>query len=272
MTILFDGRFSATPDFSLYNRIERDPAAHDVPPITGGVLDAYEIVTDPVGTDSVAKITIQSGSPGRCELRPFFRDTSASPPEFGERWYAWWDLFPADWVDEIPGVAHPQTDLLSSTEDIIAQCHSHPDASDGVHSPQFALFVQGRKIKFARTYETAAVTTMVMPNLTVHGSWPLVKMQWIEWVLHVNWTINSNGFFHLYKDRRLAYSQTGAPNTYNDALGPYFKSGFYKYSGALSPATQVRYSKGVVIGDNTSSYLEVTGHSALERATIRRIS
>ncbi|MGH8763587.1 MAG: heparin lyase I family protein, partial [Nitrosospira sp.] len=242
MTILFDGRFSQTSDFSLYDRIERAPEAHDVPPITGGVPGVYEIVTDPIGTESVAKITARAGSPGRCELRPFFRDTSAAAPEFGERWYAWWDLFPNDFFDEIPGVAHPETNLLSSTEDIVAQCHSHPDFGDGSHAPQFSLYVQGRRIKFMRTHDTVTPTTEIVPNLTVYGSWPLEKMRWIEWVLHVNWAINSNGFFHLYKDRRRVHSQVGAPNTYNDALGPYFKSGFYKYSGTLSPATRVRYA------------------------------
>lgn len=271
MTIIFDGRFSVTPNFSLYNRIEK-PGAEDYPPITSGVLNSYEIVTDPVGTESVAKLTVGPEHLARIELRPFKWDASGAAPVYGERWYAWWDLFPADWVDEIPGAADPQSNLTSGSKDIIAQGHSYDDAADIVHFPQFALYVEGKKIKFLRTYDTAAATTELAPNLTIHGSWPLVRMQWIEWVLHVNWAASSSGFFNLYKDRRLAYSQTSAPNTFNDVNGPYFKTGFYKYSGPLSPATRMRYSKGVVIGDSTSSYLEVTGHSALEAATIRGAS
>ncbi|SCX94629.1 Polysaccharide lyase [Nitrosospira sp. Nl5] len=270
MTLLFDGRFTTTPDFSAYNRIELSPSGDDQPPYAGGVLGQYEIVTDPVGTDPVAKLTAISSTLARTEMRPFQKDIVSGGPDFGELWYAWWDLFPADWVDEIPGPANAESSLLSGTKDIIAQGHAYDDVADSGHYPQFAMYVQGQRIKFLRTYDTAATTTLVAPNLTVHGSWPLVKMVWIEWVLHVNWAASSNGFFHLYKDRRLVYSETGAPNTYNDTAGPFFKTGFYKYYGPLSPITRVRYSKGVVIGDSTSSYLEVTGHSALEAATIRR--
>lgn len=273
MTILFDGRFNTTPNFSLYDRIDRDPQAAAQPPLPAGEPGSYEIALDPLGSgEYVAKLIANSGSPGRVEIRPFARDIIAPGPNYGELWYAWWDLFPAEWVDEIPGPADHESNLLSGTKDIIAQGHSADDTADLPHFPQFAIYVEGKRLKFLRTCDTAALTTASAPNLTVHGSWPLEKMRWIEWVLHVNWAASSNGFLHLYKDRRLAYSQSGAPNTFNDIQGPYFKCGFYKYSGPLSPAVRMRYSKGVVIGDRTSSYLEVTGHSALEAATIRRIS
>lgn len=275
MTILFDGRFSITPNFSRYSRIERHPPAHAFPPAPAGEAGSYEIVPDPLGSgQSVAKITMHSGTPGRCEIRPQARDIMAAGPDYGELWYAWWDLFPADWVDEIPGVVDPESKLYSSTKNIISQVHGVSDQDDLAHSPQFAIYVEGRWLRFFRTYDIAYLTTTAAPNLSIHGSWPLIRMVWVEWVLHVNWAASANGFFHLYKDRRLAYSLTGVPTAYNSADptgGPYFKCGFYQYSGSLSPATRVRYSKGVVIGDNTSSYLEVTGHSALEAATIRHI-
>ncbi|SCY26231.1 Polysaccharide lyase [Nitrosospira sp. Nl5] len=273
MTILFDGRFNTTPNFSLYDRIERSPLPSIPPTISSSEAGSYEIVTDPLGSGSpVAKLTMKSAPLGRCEIRPFARDIVAAGPDYGELWYAWWDLFPAEWVDEIPGPADPESNLLSGSKDIIAQAHSADDVTDRPHFPHFAIYVEGKKLKFLRTWDTAAQTTTAAPNLTVHGSWPLEKMRWIEWVLHVNWAASSNGFFHLYKDRRLVYSETNAPNTYNDAEGPFFKCGFYKFFSSLSPAVRMRYSKGVVIGDSTSSYLEVTGHSALETATIRRVS
>lgn len=278
MTILFDGRFKNTPNFGLYNRVDRTPSA-DLPPRLNGRSNEYEIVIDPLGSSAVAKLTVTCPQPIeldppniplRCELRPNEKDAIGTGGVFGERWYAWEDLFLNDWVNEPPGVRDPASQFLSSTRDIIAQGHSFPDVGEQPHFPQLALYIQHNRIYFCRTYDPNPATEPA-PNLSIHGSWPLTTMRWIEWVLNVNWAIDSRGFFHLYKDRRLVYSQTGVPTCYNGA--PFFKLGFYKFPDPLlSPTRRVRYSKGIVIGDSSSSFSEVTGHTLLEPATIRCIT
>jgi len=269
MAIIFDGRLSAG-DFSPYNRVDIEPAAADIPPVRTGRAGFYERVLDPIGGRRyVAKLTAYSGAPGRCELRPFQTDMAGSGPEYGELWYSFEHMF-MDWpIDRSQSVTAAISSQLGDARDMLAQLHDTADGGDATHQPPFLLALEGDRIFFYTTYDTAATTTLTAPNLRVLKSFPLELGRWIKWVFHIKYTINSDGFIHLYKDRRKVYSVTGTPTAYNDTVGPFFKSGIYKYFGANSPASRTIYHSGIVVGDSSSSFLEVTGESELDAPSIR---
>jgi hypothetical protein len=50
---------------------------------------------------------------------------------------------------------------------------------------------------------------------------------WTDWVVHVKWSYEADGFLQVWKNGRKVIDQTG-PNAFNDAQGPFFKMGLYK--------------------------------------------
>lgn len=263
MTIVFNGRFSAGADFDDYYAV--DPLGT---PTAGGVAGVYEFASDPTGNgNTVAKLTLAPGNPGRVELRPYEKDIAGAGPVWGERWYAWWTYF-ASFTPPVSQSVDADDSRLSNSRLNLAQSHDTADGGDTTHLPPWILFIdQDGVYKLATTYDTNATTGSRVPNLRVFGRLPLVVGQWDEWVLRMNLAYDATGFAHFYRNRRLQYSITGVPTQYNDTVGPFFKSGLYSY-GAKS---YVIYHDGIVIGDASSSYLEVTGNSLLEVAMIRGI-
>lgn len=272
MTVLFDGRFNVTPDFSLYARIDREPVPQFPPPLVNGDPGSYEIVDDPAGSgEKVAKLTCPAAAPGRIELRPFTTDPlPGSNPDWGEAWYAWWTYIPNDWKDSVPNSIDTDTNgLLPNTRIIIAQLHQTEDVTDTPSFPLMSLMVIGNRYYLATVHDTGDPTVSRVPNLRVLRSWPVVKGVWEEWVYRSNVTLDANGTRYFYRNRRLQYSVTGTPSGQNDVLGPFFKAGLYTYANYHEPDTRVIYSKGIKIA--TASYEEATGHSLLETPSIRMV-
>lgn len=260
MTILFDGRFANGADFDDYYSV--DPLGT---PVAGGVAGTYELVADPAGGgDTVALLSMTAGNPGRVELRPYQTDIAGAGPVWGERWYAWWTLLPAAFTP--PVSQSVDASGLSDSRVNFAQSHDTADGGDTTHLPPWIIFIdQDGVYKIATTYDTNATTASRDPNLRVFGRLPLRLGQWDEWVLHINHAYNTDGFAHFYRNRRLQYSVTGVPTQYNDTVGPYFKTGLYSFGST----NYTMHHGGVVIGDESSSYAEVTGNSVLEFSVVR---
>ena len=269
MAILFDGRLSSGT-FAPYNRVDIAPGSSDVPPIHAGREGYYERVLDPIGgARYVAKLTAYSGAPGRCEMRPSVEDPPGPGPDYGTRWFYFETLF-LDWpIDRSSSVTASISSKLGDARDMIAQLHDTADVGDTTHQPPFMLAVEGERIYFYTSYDTSATTVSAAPNLRVLQSFPLDRGRWIKWALHIKYTINNDGFMHLYKDRRKVYSVTATPTAYNDTVGPFFKSGIYKFFGTNSPESRTIYHSGIVVGDADSSYLEVAGEDALDTTSAR---
>lgn len=269
MAILFDGLLNNVA-FDVYNRIDIAPGSSDVPPLAEGRPGYYERVLDPIGgARYVAKLTAYSGAPGRCEMRPSVEDPAGPGPDYGTRWFYFETLF-LDWpIDRSNSVTASISSKLGDARDMIAQLHDTADVGDTTHQPPFMLAIEGERIYFYTTYDTATPTVATAPNFRIMQWFPLERTKWVKWALHIKYTINGDGFMHLYKDRRKVYSVTGTPTAYNDTVGPFFKSGIYKFFGANSPASRTLYHTGIVVGDENSSYLEVSGESALDTASIR---
>jgi hypothetical protein len=90
-------------------------------------------------------------------------------------------------------------------------------------------------------------------------------------VVRLKVAYNTDAITEIYRDGRLEFSETGVPNFYNDVLGGYFKGGLYRFGDALMPDSKTLYHRGFVLGDETSSFLEVSGRPAKERAFSRSL-
>lgn len=273
MTILFDGRFASGASFADYDRVDRNPNSADEPPLAAGRSGEYELVPDPAGSgEIVAKLTMQASDPGRMELRPLLKDfgEAGAGPDFGTRWYACWLYIPPEPEFQLPPASgvDVDTDDAANNRTLIMQLHQ----TEGVGEPSFPAFqlsIDQNGYIVMLTSDSTDPSVSRVPNLRVLRNLPLVRGVWEEWVLNVHYAWDNNGAMELYRNRRRLFSFSGAPTGYNDAIGPFMKFGAYAYSLASWTQPRTIYTKGMVVGDDTSSYLEVTGHSALEPASLR---
>lgn len=274
MTILFNGRFDQGATFDLYDRVDREPESADVPPLAAGRVGEYELVADPAGSGAtVAKLTMQAAEPGRMELRPFQEDfEGGTGPDFGVRWYATWLYIPPEPEFQLPPASGVDVDTSEAANNrtLIMQLHQ-TESPEEPSFPALQLSIDQNGYVIMLTHDETHPSVSRVPNLRVLRNLPLVRGVWEEWVLHIHYAWDSNGAMTMYRNRRPIFSVSGTPTGYNDAVGPFMKFGAYAYSLASWTQPRTVYTKGMVIGDADSSYLEVTGHAALETATINRV-
>ena len=291
MAITFEGRFHApySANLSDYNRVEWQDdnnedtvvgASADIPGNDAGRSGHYEYSNDPVGVeDRVVRLYTDLSRPGRTELRPMLRMFgNTGGPVYGENWIATWQYIPRGGYDlyEPSGGFTKNVPAVAGTNQIIWQIPAWPDAHDILDEPgapvnghhsTFILAIVNRNIEFRRTSDANTPTTERAPNQVIIRKFcPLewVFDRWVEWVFHIKHAVDGTGFIHIYRDRYLELSIENINSAYNDTLGPYVKTGLYKYFNATySPTALSLYSKGVVIGDDSSDYEEVTGHASL---------
>jgi len=270
MTVLFNGRFSAGATFDDYNRVDLEPASADIPGLAAGRSGSYEYAADPANSSrTVARLTCVAASPGRCEIRPQSVDYSGSAPDWGTRWYAFWTYIPESFRQPPANGVDADVSTASNVRTIIAQMHETEDGGDTAHFPSLQLFVDiSNRYKIILTYDENASTASRAPNVRTLNGWPIEFNRWVEWVFRYRYSSDTNGELDIYKDRRLQFSYTGRTG-YNDTASPYFKGGLYAFSQASWTLTRSIYHDGIVIGDENSSYEEVTGHAALEEPTAR---
>lgn len=99
---------------------------------------------------------------------------------------------------------------------------------------------------------------------------PYVTNEWTDWVMHINWSYESDGLLQIWKNGSLVLDRKG-PNTFKDKVGNYFKMGIYKYGwkeGYTSNTTQrTVYYDEVKVGNETSSYSHVAPRPAKSAPT-----
>lgn len=272
MTILFNGRFDQGVSFAAYNRADRAPASADIPPLEGGRPGEYELVPDPAGSGAtVARLTMQAAAPGRLELRPFLEDyEGSSGPDWGTRWYAMWMYVPSEPEFQLPPASGTDVDTTEAANNRTLVMQLHQTESVGEPSfPAFQLSVDQNGYVVMLTHDTSHPSVSRVPNLRVLRNLPLRRNTWEEWVLRVRYAYDTNGEMELFRNRRRLFSVTGQPTGYNDEAGPFMKFGLYAYSLASWTQARTVYTRGMVVGDGNSSYLEVAGQIALEPATAR---
>lgn len=124
-----------------------------------------------------------------------------------------------------------EADYLKHT--IIAQWHDVPDSSEGerFRNPPLSLITKDNKFYLSNKWASQRVNT----NQEIDGEelfdlGNYEEAQWYEWVIHVKWSYQDDGFLEVWKNDELVVSKVG-PNTYNDALGPYLRLGIYQPGG-----------------------------------------
>ncbi|PPS41148.1 polysaccharide lyase [Chroococcidiopsis sp. TS-821] len=175
-------------------------------------------------------------------------------------WYGWSMYIPSDWQDP------------SDAYDILMQWATYPSPRNG----RFACGANGSYImrsgnnisfRFQRKGENAD-SECTSYNL---GTLPELRGKWVDFVMHVKWTGNTDGFLKLWtKVGNGTYTQNvdykGRTFWNDEGEGPYFKMGLYKgdpnFKGA---APRVLYTDEYRLGDANSSFEEVApGGSTIE--------
>lgn len=80
---------------------------------------------------------------------------------------------------------------------------------------------------------------------------PLVKERWTDWVVHVRWSAEKNGFWTIWKDGVEVVKETDIVTQYPEALGPYAKFGQYHSVGEV-PQNVVYFDEYRVAGPDGS--------------------
>ena len=180
------------------------------------------------------------------------RSGSPRMAEMGqEYWYSFSIFIPANW----------QNDDL---RDELAQFHAPPDPGEVWRNPPLGFDTREGKWEIWNRWDKRRIQTHPNNHQSGHRllwTGPLHKGQWNDWVVHVKWSYEDDGFLEIWLNDVKVVNDNG-PNCYNDQHQRYFKWGIYKRAWSTnSPPfevhTRVIYNDGMRIGDKDSSYREV---------------
>ena len=189
-------------------------------------------------------------------------DDKRNHPKLGQDyWYGFSIYFPNDWDED-------------SIWEIVAQWHGVPDKHLGEVSrnPVMAFYSDGSKLKITNIWDAAPNTQAAQKQRRERYDggvtlWegPLRKGQWTDWVVHVIWSYESNGFVEIWENGIRVANRKG-PNTFNDQKAPYFKMGIYKgWRDREKPAGKIRrrvlYHDEVRFAGPTGNYDSVAPRS-----------
>lgn len=174
--------------------------------------------------------------PYRTELEP--KDLPAPYFEEGhfammdqEYWYGLSVFLPKDWqYDTYP--------------EIIMQWNSKPDPGEQWRYPPVAVRIESSDEKTARrnyqlyVFADARKLTVPLEDLKLYSlveNYDLGPIEqdlgkWTDWIYHIKWSYKGEGFIEIWKNGQLCFSKKDMSNTYNDAVGPFFKFGIYKWN------------------------------------------
>ncbi len=167
-------------------------------------------------------------------------------------WYGWSVFIPSDWKDSDAGY------------DIINQFGAYPSKQGrrylcgGIGS---MISREGKTLNFIFQRKEDSVDVECT-------RYPLVKVseargQWIDFVVHVKWTGNTDGFLQLWtKTGGNPYTQKldlkGRTFWNDEGKGPYLKMGLYKGDPNFNgPAPRYLYTDEYRLGDANSSFEQV---------------
>lgn len=255
LAVLFEAYAAA---YALYSRPPRAPwtIAESFESSGLGALDrpgarqtccahSLQVVATPARNGAHAlRVELDAGDPlvrgnHRAEIRlPAARQGSSND-------YAFSIFIPPDWEEDATGT-------------IVAQWHSVPDRWLGegfLPSPLQLVVARGRWELSSAWDDRAVVRLMSLRGAPRHHDYPLSlqleKGRWVDWSFHVRWSDHAPGSLQVRKDGVLVLDRTG-PNTYDDAIGPYFKFGLYApdWLGAdrsRHAATRVAYFDAIAV-------------------------
>lgn len=168
-------------------------------------------------------------------------------------WYGWSMNIPSNWQISTRGY------------DIVAQWAAYPSNKNFKQ----ACGGVGSKMSIANNNLTLHLqhkgnTLNIQCDKYSLGNVTEMKGKWVDFVMHVKWTGNNDGFMQLYsKIGNGSYQQKVnyvGPTFWNDEdTGPYLKIGNYKGATPFSgPAPRVLYIDEYKLGDINSNFQEVS--------------
>ncbi|MEP7244980.1 MAG: polysaccharide lyase [Gammaproteobacteria bacterium] len=171
----------------------------------------------------------------------------------GEYWYGFSIYLPASYVKD-------------NLWEFVAQWHNIPDKNKGEATdlnPPLSLGTQNGVWSINTIWDSRVLTekkTYEGKKMYQLGAYNTGK--WTDFVFHVRWSPNSNGFLQVWKDGVKVIDASGGI-AFNDAVGPYLKMGIYKgWTTRTTPAGNVSvrtlYHDEVRIADSGGSYAAVS--------------
>jgi len=168
---------------------------------------------------------------------------SNDEPTLAERWYGMSYYLPNEYVpDTAP-------ELLTQWQSL-----------KGV-SPPLAIWTKAGKWAIDQKFNLATDLNTLKTVNTVIGDCETAR--WTDFVVHVKWSIGSDGLVEVWKDGVKVFTKSG-PNTYfGISTGNYMKTGIYKWpwahteSYSSNTTKRVIYIDDVRIGNEKATYNDV---------------
>jgi Polysaccharide lyase len=180
-----------------------------------------------------------------------------------DEWYGFSIYLPPDYEVDYYTAPTWQNELL-------AQWHDTPDEGEAAKSPPLGIGTTGGEWIIDTRYSSKPIQTANDGARVVHWRAPYQTGVWTDWVVHVKWSYQSDGFLEIWKDGKRIVDYRG-PNTYNNQGNNYFQWGIYKWpwtnNGTTDVSKRIVYNDELRIGDSNSSYAEVAPRSSTPDTT-----
>lgn len=162
--------------------------------------------------------------------------TKDFPPINSEKWYAFSVYFP----EEFP---------IERNRLVFAQWHSpwHLTQPGGRMPPLAFRYVDGNfSVTLRHSAEEKIAKPDDVPSTDLFEKGKLRKAQWNDFVVHVKWSWQDDGFVNVWWNNEQIVDYHG-PVGYNEATAPEFKFGLYRDA---TDKTYIAYFNGVKTGDS----------------------
>lgn len=209
--LLLDGTFE-TNDLTQFDRYEGVPHELDV---QGRYYRSYP---------KSLRVEINShefnvgGGRYRAEV---IQNNAGGPNLEQDRWFGFSMRVPETWR------------VISTTksQDIFFQIHDRPDECEMYRTPPLVLFIAKDRFKATIHSDANSCSNGVNPKgagTTVNYvlNEPLIKGSWVDWVIHVKWSIKDDGVLEIWQNGKKITDYHG-PIGYNDQKQMYLKQGLY---------------------------------------------
>ena len=202
-------------------------------------------------------LTIENGC-----MKAFLTDTHAittvghrtemylTPDVFGEVWYAWEFMLPAQYWQGFTGAL------------TTGQFHDSNDVGDAGRQPN-AMFQVMNGVLYI-VWPRATLPT----QSTLYDRFAVLNIKWGQWhsiCFRVNWQITTSGFRDVYVDGVPVYRQWNVATAYDDVIQPYFKLGIYNTSGG-NCGDKYAYFRNLKRWTGNDGYQAVMGNVPMSRS------
>jgi hypothetical protein len=110
----------------------------------------------------------------------------------------------------------------------LQQLHDMPDPGDSARWPNMILMAGAGEF---RVYLPLVNPPAQDPRNRVAGRYPLVRNKWYDIRVHINISVENDGWLKVYIDDNLIVDESGHATQYDDTEGPNFKLGVYNIWG-----------------------------------------